>query len=37
MIEVKKIAKEQEIWNEEKKAAEFKEKANKLVLQRFHK
>jgi len=34
-MEVKKIAKEWEIWDEEKEAAKSKEKAKKLVPQRF--
>jgi len=37
IIEVKKIAKEWEIWNKEKEAAKYKEEANKLVSQRFYK
>ena len=36
-MEVKKIAKEQEIWDEEKEAAKSKEEAKKLVSQRFYK
>ena len=31
-MEVKKIAKECEIWDEKEKAIKFKEKAKKLVL-----
>jgi len=30
-MEVKKIAEECEIWNEEEKAVKFKEKAKKLI------
>ena len=37
IIEVKKVAKEQEIWNEEEKAAKSEEETKKLVLQRFYK
>ena len=37
IIEVKKIVEEWEIWNEEEKAAKFKEETKKLVPQRFHK
>ena len=36
-MEVKKIAKEWEIWNEEKETAKSKEKTKKLVSQRFYK
>ena len=36
-MEVKKIAKEWEIWNEEKETAKSKEETKKLVSQRFYK
>ena len=36
-IEVKKIAEEWKIWNEEKEAVKSEEKAKKLVSERFHK
>jgi len=36
-MEVKKIAKEWKIWDEEKEAAKSKEEAKKLVSQRFYK
>ena len=36
MVEVKKIAKEWEIWNEEEEAAESETKVRKLVLEKFH-
>ena len=35
MMEVKKVVKEWEIWDEEKEAAKSKEKAKKLVLEKF--
>ena len=37
MIEVKKVAKEWEIWKEEEEAARSKMEAKKLVLEKFHK
>ena len=37
MIEVKKIAKEQEIWNKEEEVAKSEEETKKLIYQRFHK
>ena len=37
MIEVKKVAEEQKIWDEKKETAKSKEEAKKLVLQRFYK
>ena len=37
MMEVKKVAKEQKIWDEEVKVAKSEEEAKKLVPQRFHK
>ena len=36
-IKVNKVAEEQEIWDEEEKAARSEEKAKKLVLKQFHK
>ena len=36
-IDVKKVAEELEIWNEEKEMAKSEEEAKKLVSQRFHK
>ena len=36
-MEVKKIEKEQEIWNKEEEAAKLKEKARKIVLEHFYK
>ena len=36
-IEVKKVAEEWEIWDKEEEVAKSKEKAKKLVSQRFHK
>ena len=36
-MKVKKMAKEQEIWDKEKEAAKSEEEAKKLVFQRFHK
>ena len=37
MIEVKKMAEKQEIWDDEKGKAKSKEEAKKLVPQRFYK
>jgi len=37
MVEVKRIAEEWEIWNEEEEAARSEAEAKKLVLERFHK
>jgi len=36
-MEVKKIAKEWEIWDKEKETAKSEKKAKKLVPERFHK
>jgi len=36
MIEVKKVAKKWEIWDEEKEAARSEEEAKKLVPEKFH-
>ena len=36
-MEVRKIAEEQEIWNEEEKAVKSEEEVKKLVPERFHK
>jgi len=36
-VEVRKVAEEWEIWNEEEEAAKSEEKAKKLVPERFHK
>ena len=36
-MEVKKVAKKWEIWNEEEETAKSEEEAKKLVSQRFHK
>ena len=36
MIEVKKVAKEQEIQDDDEEAAKYKEKTKQLVLERFH-
>ena len=36
-MEVRKIAEEQEIWNEEEEAVKSEEEIKKLVLERFHK
>ena len=36
-IEVKRIVKEQIIWDKEEKVAKFKEETKKLVAQRFYK
>ena len=36
-MEVKKVTEEQEIWDEEEKAAKSEKEAKKLVSQRFHK
>ena len=37
MVEVRKVAEEWEIWDEEEEAAKSKKEAKKLVLERFHK
>ena len=37
MIEIKKIAEKQEIWDEEKEAVKSEEEARNLVPERFHK
>ena len=37
MVEVRKVAEEWEIWDEEEEAAKSEEKAKKLVPERFHK
>jgi len=36
MMEVKKVATEWEIWDEEEKAAISEKEAKKLVLEKFH-
>ena len=36
MIEVRKVAKEWEIWDKEEEVARSEEKAKKLVLKKFH-
>ena len=36
-MKVKKIAKEQEIWNKEEEVTKFEEEAKKLIPQRFYK
>ena len=36
MVEVKRIAKEWEIWDEEEKVARSEEEAKKLVSEKFH-
>ena len=36
-MEVKKVAKEWEIWDKKKKVAKSEKEAKKLILQRFHK
>jgi len=36
-VEVRKVAEEWEIWNEEEEAVKSEEKAKKLVPERFHK
>jgi len=36
MMEVKKVAKEWEIWDEEEKAARLEEEARKMVPEKFH-
>ena len=36
-VEVRKVAEEWEIWDEEEEAAKLEEKAKKLILERFHK
>jgi len=35
-MEVKKVAKEWEIWDEEEKTAKLEAEAKKLVLEQFH-
>ena len=35
-MEVKKVAKEWEIWDEEEEAARLEEEVKKLVLEKFH-
>ena len=37
MMEIKKVAEEWEIWDEEKEAAKSEAEAKKLVLEKFHK
>ena len=37
MMEVRKVAKEWEIWNEEKEAARSEAEAKELVPEKFHK
>ena len=37
MIEIKKVAEEQKIWNKKEEAVKSKEEAKKLVSQRFYK
>ena len=37
MIEIKKIVKEWEIWDEEEEAVKLEVEAKKLVLEKFHK
>ena len=36
MMEVKKVAEEWEIWDEEEEAAKSEEKAKKMVSEKFH-
>ena len=36
-MEVKKVAEEQEIWDEEEEVARLEEEAKKLVLEQFYK
>ena len=36
-MEIKRAAKEQEIWNKEEEVAQLQEKAKKLVLEQFYK
>jgi len=36
MIEVKRLAEEWEIWNEEEKAAKSEAEAKKMVLEKFY-
>ena len=36
-MEVRKVAEEWEIWDEEKEAAKLEEEAKKLVPKKFHK
>ena len=35
-MDIKKVAEEQEIWDEEEKAARSEKEAKKLVLEQFH-
>ena len=37
VMEVRKVAEEQEIWNKKGKAAKLEEEARELILERFHK
>jgi len=37
LVEVKRVAEEWEIWDEEKEAAKSEVEAKKLVLEKFHK
>ena len=37
MMKIKKVVKEQKIWNKNKKITKSEEEAKKLVSQRFHK
>ena len=37
MMEVKKVAEEQKIWDEEEEEAKLEEEAKQLVPERFHK
>ena len=37
MMEVKKVAEEQEVWDKEEEAARSEAEAKKLVLEKFHK
>ena len=36
-VEVRKVAEEWKIWNEQREAAKSEAEAKKLVLERFHK
>ena len=36
MIDLKKVAEEWEIWDEEEEVARLEEEAKKLVLEKFH-
>jgi len=36
MVEVKRVAEEWEIWDEEEKAVRSEEEAKKLVSEKFH-